>query len=148
MTILFDIDYTLFDTETFKKSNLTSYNLYPQTKKVLEQLKSSFRLGILSEGETDFQMKKLQETGILGLFDRAHIFIITNKIESLPGIMEHLKEEEVVFVEDKIRMLEKAKSLDPQLKTVWFKNGPFVEESGFTPDHVIESLADLLRVLE
>lgn len=145
MIILFDIDYTLFDTEEFKKSNLTTYKLYPQTQKVLEQLKSSFTLGILSQGEKGFQIMKLQETGILELFDPGHLFIIPDKLESLPGIMDMLKAEDVAFVDDKIWMLEKAKSLDPKLKTVWFKNGPFVKESAFTPDKTITSLEELFE---
>lgn len=68
--VLFDIDYTIFDTNSFKKSGLTLYRLYPGVKNVLEKLNNTYTLGILSQGEKEFQIKKLQETGIFELLDK------------------------------------------------------------------------------
>jgi len=67
--VLFDIDYTLFNTDTFKDSGLTLYTLYPQVKKVLELLNTKYTLGILSEGDVGLQNRKLKETGIYQLFN-------------------------------------------------------------------------------
>lgn len=143
--ILFDIDYTLFDTENFKASNLTSFVLYPEVKKTLELLSKSFTLGILSKGEKDFQLKKLAETGILDTFDRDKMFIFEDKVIEFENVMNKLKNSDLWFVEDKINMLEMAKKINPKLKTIWFKNGPFVEiiNSGFIPDKTIASFEDL-----
>ncbi len=150
MILLFDIDYTLFDTAAFKESGLTSYNLYPEVKNILESLCKSYTLGILSQGETDFQMKKLTETEILELFDKNHIFIIPDKLQALSGIMGKLSHEDVLFVDDKLEMLEEAKKLDPKLKTVWVKNGPFAKSTQctFTPDKTIPFLSELPSALE
>lgn len=150
MIVLFDIDYTLFDTAAFKESGLTNYSLYPGVKKILEQLSSSFTLGILSQGETDFQLKKLDTTGIRDVFDRDHMFIIPDKKEALAEILGKIASEEIVFVEDKLEMLEEAKRVNPKIKTVWYRNGPFAEntKSTFNPDVIIFELSKLLEVLK
>lgn len=62
--ILFDIDYTLFDTENFKQSNLKSHLIYPEVKDVLSSLDKIAVLGILSEGDIVFQMEKLKRCKI------------------------------------------------------------------------------------
>jgi len=149
MILLFDIDYTIFDTKAFKESGLTSYILYPGVKNILEQLSGTYTLGILSQGETDFQMKKLTETGILDIFDKNHIFIIPDKLQALSDIMGQLSQQDVIFVEDKLEVLEEAKKLDPFLNTIWIKNGPFAQatKSTFIPDKTIDSFSQILEVI-
>jgi FMN phosphatase YigB (HAD superfamily) len=143
--ILFDIDYTLFDTDNFKKSNLTSFKLYSDVKNVLEELSQKYLLGILSKGEKGFQLEKLEKTDILKFFDKDLIFIFEDKAVEFKNVMNKLKNNRVWFVEDKINMLEMAKKTDPDLRTIWFKNGPFIEliKSSFIPDKVIHSILDL-----
>lgn len=148
--VLFDIDYTLFDTATFKNSGLSLYTLYPQVKKVLEELSNKFTLGILSQGETDFQIKKLKETGIFELFDKNHLFITRDKHGEMEGILKRLQMEKAIFVEDKPEILKKAKGLDPHMVTVWVKNGPFAAASkaDFQPDYVVDSVLEIPTLLD
>ena len=44
--VLFDIDFTLFDTQTFKDSKLTKYTSYGEVISVLENLSKISELGI------------------------------------------------------------------------------------------------------
>ena len=44
--VLLDIDYTLFDTKTFKDSGLTNYILYDEVLQVLGRLRGTVELGI------------------------------------------------------------------------------------------------------
>jgi len=57
--ILFDIDYTLFDTDFFKESKLLKHKIYDEVIGVLESLAEATTLGIFSKGETEFQKTKL-----------------------------------------------------------------------------------------
>lgn len=147
--ILFDIDYTVFDTANFKNSSLTSFKLYPEVISTLELLSKKFQLGILSKGEKQFQLKKLRETGILNMFDKDLTFIFEDKTIEFKNVMKRFVNLEVWLVEDKVNMLELAKKANPQLKTIWFKNGPFVDliRSDFIPDKAISSFADFSFLL-
>ena len=53
--VLLDIDYTLFDTKTFKESSLKKYALYDEISAVLKDLANVAELGIFSKGEDTFQ---------------------------------------------------------------------------------------------
>ena len=73
--VLLDIDYTLFDTKTFKDSNLTKYSLYDEILLVLPSLANVAELGIFSKGEDAFQNAKLQATGIENFFQQKNVHI-------------------------------------------------------------------------
>lgn len=147
--ILFDIDYTIFDTDKFKNSNLTSYGLYTDVKHTLEDLFKKYKLGILSTGERQFQLRKLKETGIYDLFDKDLVLIFEDKAAEFENLSAKLRNLNVWYVEDKINMLELAKRASPNLKTIWFKNGPYVEliSSNFVPDKIINSFSKLKTLL-
>jgi hypothetical protein len=117
--IFFDIDYTLFDTLSFKESNFALFQLYPGVKSTIELLSKNSTLGILSTGE--------------------------DKSLEFENLSKKFTDKEIWFVEDKINMLELAKKYNKNLRTIWFKNGPFVDlvKSNFTPDKVIYSFTDL-----
>ena len=78
--VLFDIDYTLFDTDHFKKSALTKHKIYEEVRDVLEKLSKIAMLGIFSEGNLEFQRKKLNQTGIEGYFKKDNTHIVLNKL--------------------------------------------------------------------
>lgn len=147
--VLFDIDYTIFDTNSFKKSGLTLYTLYPGVKNVLEKLNNTYTLGILSQGEKEFQIKKLQETGIFELLDKDHIFITQDKHGEMEEILKNLEIEETILVDDKLEILKKAKELHLKTRTVWIKNGPYAMSTteNFIPDFTIQDISNLLEVL-
>ena len=62
--VLFDIDYTLFDTALFKQSGLSMHKIYAEVTQTLDGLNNFATLGIFSKGETQFQKTKLEKTGM------------------------------------------------------------------------------------
>lgn len=147
--ILFDIDYTLFDTDTFKASQLRLFSLYPFVEEVLRAISGAYTLGILSQGEKELQEKKLKETGIIHFFDPSHMYIVENKHTELEKIMKSLVKFSTILVEDKKEMLERAHEFDSDLVTVWVKNGPYASStlSEFKPSYAIPDVASLPELL-
>lgn len=143
--ILFDIDYTLFDTKLFKESQLSEYSLYEEAIETLDVLGASIRLGIFSEGDLDFQKTKLVKTLIHDKFPQEHIHIVESKKLSVVGVIEKYKDSQLILVDDKLEVLEQAKEISESVITIWVKRGPFAEstESKFTPDYKVSVLFEL-----
>lgn len=149
--ILFDIDYTLFDTDAFKKSNLKTYSLYDEVFRVVKILEKHATLGILSEGETAFQYEKLIKTNLFSSFSKKHLHILSQKEESLEHILYSYKGRDTIIVDDKLPILEKAKQSVPEIFTIWIQRGPYALAQTpikyFVPDAIIKSLREILPVL-
>lgn len=75
----------------FDTSSLYLESLYQDSVDVLEKLKKVFRIGVFSEGDKDFQMKKLEKSGILELFDKRLIFIYSNKLSKISRLAKKYK---------------------------------------------------------
>lgn len=149
--VLFDIDYTLFNTASFKKSDLSQYELYQEVIEVLEKVSKIAQLGIFSEGNNDFQRKKLLKTGILQHFTKDKIHIVENKEDFIDGIIKSYKDFKIFLVDDKIDILIQAKECDPSVYAIWVKRGPYAEDvelKDFRPDSVLTQLADLENVIK
>src|SRR5476649_2664703 len=112
--VLFDIDYTLFDTAHLKKSNLVEFLLYDEVKDVLQKLLPVAKLGILSEGELNWQLKKLKETQIHEVFELTHTHIVAKKFAVAETILkQYQKVEKVFLIDDKLTFLHQAKNILP-----------------------------------
>lgn len=150
--VLFDIDYTLFDTDFFKKNNLSKHRVYEEVIEVLEKLSGIAILGIFSEGQIDFQKNKLKETNIEKYFNFDNLHIVLNKLDKLKGILEKYKKGKTFFIDDKLAILSDAKKLFPAVFTVWVKRGPFAENQkeipGFAPDAEVENLSEVVRIVK
>jgi FMN phosphatase YigB (HAD superfamily) len=149
--VLFDIDYTLFNTASFKKSDLSQYELYQEVIEVLEKVSKIAQLGIFSEGNNDFQRKKLLKTGILQHFTKDKIHIVENKEDFIDGIIKSYKDFKIFLVDDKIDILIQAKECDSSVYAIWVKRGPYAEDvelKDFRPDSVLTQLADLENVIK
>jgi FMN phosphatase YigB (HAD superfamily) len=148
--IFFDIDYTLFDTATFKTSGLTHFQLYKEIPDTLSKLSKIAKLAIFSKGENNFQVEKLKRTDVLGFFPDDTRFIYDDKMEFLHILQEH-GGEQPFLIDDKLVVLSQAKAVNPTITTVWIKRGPYAEEinhiDGFTPDHTIEDLSQLVEII-
>jgi phosphoglycolate phosphatase-like HAD superfamily hydrolase len=148
--ILFDIDYTLFDTALFKQSNLTQYSLYPEVPDILSNLSNQATLGILSEGEKETQQNKLIKTKIYHFFNKDHIHITSAKQELIQTISEKYKDKSLIIIDDKLTILPLAKKYIPHAFTIWIKRGEYAKNQkplpGFTPDATLESLTSLLEL--
>lgn len=144
--ILFDIDYTLFDTAQFKESGLTTYKLYEEVEEALKILSSLAEIGIFSQGEGEFQREKLKQTLIHEHFEEKNIHIFARKDENLGNVLDKYKDREVFLVDDKLEVLKLGKDLNENVYAIWLKRGPFadVQEDivGFTPDATIFNLSE------
>ena len=150
--VLFDIDYTLFDTGVFKESQLTTYNLYTEVLDLLAALRGKARLGIFSEGELDFQKTKLLKTDILKHFLEENIHIVANKDATMREVLKRYKDETVFLVDDKLPVLHAAKEIMGTVKTIWIRRGIYAENQkpifGFTPDYQVTNLSDVATIVE
>ncbi|MBI4096266.1 MAG: NTP transferase domain-containing protein [Candidatus Levybacteria bacterium] len=149
--VLFDIDYTLFDTKTFKKSGLTEYRLYAEVKSILEKMKDFAEIGIFSEGENNFQRGKLKKTFIHSHFEENDVHIFLAKEDNLQHVLDKYAGREFFLVDDKLTILYNAKMLMPSVVAIWIKRGPFAESQkeleGFKPDAEIKNLSDILSII-
>jgi len=149
--VLFDIDYTLFDTAFFKQSGLSYHKIYEEVVKVLDALSTFATLGIFSKGETQFQKTKLEKTGILKHFREENINIFIDKDVNLIQVIEKYKDSRIFFVDDKLEILYSAKKHAKQVFTIWVKRGWYAENQkgipGFKPDAEVENLSEVARIV-
>jgi FMN phosphatase YigB (HAD superfamily) len=149
--VLFDIDYTLFDTQTFKNSSLTKFSLYIEVLPVLESLVNIAELGIFSKGNDIFQNIKLQETGIIKFFQEQNIHVFENKDINLKHVIEKYNSLKIYLIDDNLATLYNAKKNTPLVTTVWIKRGPFAEDvsllNNFIPDFVRDNLEEIVPIV-
>ncbi len=149
--VFFDIDYTLFDTATFKESGLTNHVLYKEVVEVLEQLSKVATLGIFSEGDTVFQHNKILQTNLQRFFSKENMFINSKKEDILKKLVEY-SNFKLFLVDDKLSILAKVKAIIPTAVVIWVKRGPFAKNqepiAGFNPDNIISDLKDLVSIVE
>lgn len=149
--ILFDIDYTLFDTAYFKNSGLKKHKIYEEVEDVLKELKRIAILGIFSEGDLKLQRKKLEKTGIEYYFKEDNTHIVLNKLIDLRYVLEKYKNRKVFFVDDKLNILCDAKKIFPEVVVIWVKRGVYAENQknipGFKPDAKITDLEKIVSII-
>ena len=85
--VLFDIDYTLFNTDVFKETQLKKHSVYDEVHDILKKLSKISKLVIFSEGEIDFQKTKLDKTDIKRYFNEHNIHIFKNKTDGLQLVL-------------------------------------------------------------
>lgn len=150
--ILFDIDYTLFDTALFKKTNFARYSLYQEVHGVLSDLSKKTTLGIFSQGEENLQKSKLKATKIEHFFQEEHIHIELQKEEKIKIIGEKYKDTRLYIADDKLALLSLMKKEYPRVFTIWIKRGVYAENQkpipGFTPDAVMENLSGIIPIID
>ncbi|MDP3941711.1 MAG: sugar phosphate nucleotidyltransferase [bacterium] len=149
--VLFDIDYTLFDTKLFKESGLKTFSVYEEASESLGDIGAYAELGIFSEGETQFQKEKLSQTAIDSYFQGEHTHIVAKKYDSLIDVLSKYKDASLYLVDDKLEVLYRAKKFKPDCYTIWMKRGPFATKQqaieGFSPDATIEDLRMVLGIV-
>lgn len=150
--ILFDIDYTLFDTALFKETNFTKYSLYEEVPSVLEILSKNLELGIFSQGDRDMQNLKLKETKIDRFFQKEYIYIESEKEEKIKTIVNKYKNTQLFVADDKLNMLSLIKKEDSGIFTIWIKRGVYAQNQKpipyFTPDATMLTLSGITRVID
>lgn len=149
--VLFDIDYTLFDTDIFKESNLETYSLYSEVIEMLSGLQQIATIGIFSEGQQELQKAKLLKTKIHNHFPQEHLHIVAKKDETIGGILKKYADSTLFLVDDKLSMLQGAKQQAPETVTIWIKRGPYAINQAkaidFLPDATITTLAEVIAIV-
>ena len=149
--VLFDIDYTLFDTAFFKESNLLKHKIYEEVIDVLNSLNKIAILGVFSEGDIDFQINKIKETNIDQYFAKENTHVVLDKLVDLEKIFERYKSKKTFLVDDKLDILYDVKKLFPEVFTIWVKRGPFAAAQksipGFIPDAQVENLKEIISII-
>src|SRR3989344_9473192 len=93
--ILFDIDYTLFNTDVFKETQLKKHIVYDEVNNVLSKLSRIAILGIFAEGNLTFQKNKLTKTNIHKHFKKENIHIAERKEELLKKVFKKYNDRKV-----------------------------------------------------
>src|SRR3989344_4049950 len=148
--VLFDIDYTLFDTDIFKESHLETYSLYSEVSEMLASLQGIAKIGIFSEGIHEFQKAKLLKTKIHDHFPEEHLHIVAKKDDTLLEILKKYADSTLFLVDDKLSILEAAKKQAPSTVTIWIKRGPYAinqSQTDFLPDATVTSLDEVVAIV-
>lgn len=150
--VLFDIDYTLFNTDIFKQSNLETFGVYEEVAETLINLQKFAKLGIFSEGKLYFQKSKLINTKIYKHFEREHTHIVGNKSEVILELLKKYCDDMLFLVDDKLEVLHKAKTIDPLIFTIWVKRGIYAKNQkpipDFHPDFMTKSLEEIVKIIK
>ena len=149
--VLFDIDYTLFNTDVFKETQLKKHSVYDEVQGVLRNLSEVAELGIFSEGETDFQKTKLNKTDIKKYFREKYVHISLNKKDEIRNILNKYSNKQLFLVDDKLTILYELKRVLPSIFTIWVKRGIYAknqkEISGFKPDAKVDNLREIISLI-
>lgn len=150
--ILFDIDYTLFNTDLLKETDLKIHSLYKEVKDVLNKLSKKANLGIFSEGEANFQKNKLAKTEIEKYFSQNHIYIVEKKDQKSLDFFRSYKHLDIFLIDDKLSVLRQIKRSYPYVFTVWIKRGKYASVqkpiNDFTPDAEIKDLQKVVEIID
>jgi phosphoglycolate phosphatase-like HAD superfamily hydrolase len=150
--VLFDIDYTLFNTKFFKESNLTKHKIYDEVAGVLDEIREIGDLGIFSKGETKFQKEKLKKTGISKFFKKDNIHIFEDKDNNIVDVIDSYKNYRIFLIDDKLSILHMAKKHNNSVFVIWVKRGPFAKTQGsilgFSPDARVENLSEIVKIIK
>lgn len=129
-------------TEVFfgsKFAHIYRDSVYPETYKILDELKVVYRLGIFSEGELKFQNHKFESMGLGKYFDRDLVFIVPAKDNK--ETLEKIPKGSIV-VDDKRRICEFL--AENGVKSVWLNKRM---ESEVTEFPVVHNLLELSLLL-
>ncbi|MFA5749959.1 MAG: HAD hydrolase-like protein [Candidatus Shapirobacteria bacterium] len=101
---------------SFDKKDFYLESLFEGTVDILKKLQKTNKLGIYSEGFTDYQTKKLEFSGIIDFFDKDLIFIKRRKLDkdSLNEIPDG-----ATVIDDNPKVIKKIRKIK-RIKTVWF----------------------------
>lgn len=115
--------------------------LYPEVRTALNKLKDKYILGIQTDGQAIFQLKKIES--IVDFFERQYIFVFKNKQEEIYEKIKNI-EHSVIIIDDKPEYIDKLMGID--IQSVLVKRGHFAEEYVKNPNgypNIKETISDL-----
>lgn len=124
--------------------------LYPLVRETLDQLKTRFRLAIVSDAQAAFAVPELRAVGIRDYFDPIVISGDYGYRKPDHRLFQHaldglgIRADQAIYVgNDRYRDIFGAKQLG--MKTVWFCNN---QNSGAEPDYIIYQFGELPQAVE
>lgn len=128
--------------------------LYPGSLAALGCLTSIGEVGILSDGDSDYQPRKIANAGLTdAVGGPADVLIYTHKETCFEDVMKRLPGRHYVLVEDKEKLLASAKEfMGDKVTTVWVKQGHYAHDPKAyrkpdpDPDIIIEKIGDLCNL--
>lgn len=123
--------------------------LYPGTMLALEHLSKLGEVAILSDGDSDYQPRKITNAGLTdAVGGPADVLIYTHKETCFEDVMKRMPGKHYVLVEDKEKLLASAKEfMHDAVTTVWVKQGHYAHDPKAykkpDPDIVLQSIGDL-----
>src|SRR4051812_26043651 len=126
--------------------------VYPGSLKALEYLTTLGEVAILSDGDEDYQPRKIENAGLTeAVGGPADVLIYTHKETCFEDVMQRLPADHYVLIDDKERILAGAKEfMGDALTTVWVKQGHYAEDPSHyrkpDPNVVIDSIGELCEL--
>ena len=120
--------------------------LYPESLDVIDYLKLSGPVVILSDGDVVFQPRKVQRSGIWQAVD-SHVLIYIHKEEALDDVERRYPAQHYVLVDDKPRILAAVKEAwGDRVTTIFPRQGQYARDANaYRPaDLTVERIGDLL----
>lgn len=156
--VLIDFDHTLLDwqqipqdfesyqqAKTFilQQSNLDEF-LYPDTYEFLQEISRKWTPALFSEGEVDYQKKKIDKTNVGKFIDSKHMFIF-DEHQKVVGLKQLANQINVLaLIDDNPQILDAAKTL--AVPTIRLKRGKYQSaKTKFQPDFEVNSLAEITQ---
>ena len=124
-------------------------SLFPQAIKTLKQLRSHGKVYIFTEGDEQYQRRKLTQSGIMDVIDGAYIY--RKKMNHWDEVVSQFPHSKIVVVEDRSTTLDKIAVLSPTASTIEVCQGHYsdVDHEPHQSNHTtIETIADLPRQMK
>ena len=123
--------------------------LYAGALDVLAHCRASGTTAILSDGDSVFQPRKLQRSGLWDAVD-GRVLIFVHKEKSIDAVMQRYPAEHYVMIDDKLPILTAMKAtLQARLTTVWPRQGHYaleVNDANYpAADLTVDRIGDLAR---
>ena len=125
--------------------------LYPESLDVIDYLKLSGPVVILSDGDVVFQPRKIQRSGLWDAVG-GRVLIDVHKEKSLDAMRRRFPARHYVMVDDKLRILAALKKIwRERVTTVFPRQGHYAHDpaviAAYSPaDVTVERIGDLLRL--
>lgn len=128
--------------QIFYKPDFFVQSLFPDVKETLDTLKKKFRLGIFSEGKTDYQLQKLELAGIREEFETELLF--TSLAKTAPDFLDRLPGAKIV--DDRLAVIE-ALAQEPRFEPIWLNRESLTQKTDTYCD-TIYTLSELPALLD
>ncbi|MCA1645795.1 MAG: HAD family hydrolase [Chloroflexi bacterium] len=125
--------------------------LYPESLDVIDWLKQTGVVVILSDGDVVFQPRKVEQSGLWSAVE-GNVLIYIHKEHELADVEARFPAERYVAVDDKVRILAALKNVwGERVTTVFPRQGHYARDPAVVaayppPDISVERIGDLLRL--